>query len=118
MCGMMNEAIEKLRAQQAKVDEWSPVHMVAEQLIDICRNEPESAEIIAQDLDNEKMSIVEAEKKIKALADAHKPKDKSGGVGVSPLAAEKALRDFYGLPQRDEAPPDDGKTLNFLDFMR
>lgn len=115
---MMNEAIEKLRAQQAKVDEWSPVHMVAEQLIDICRNEPESAEIIAQDLDNEKMSIVEAEKKIKALADAHKPKDKSGGVGVSPLAAEKALRDFYGLPQRDEAPPDDGKTLNFLDFMR
>ena len=115
---MTDIAIAKLREQQAKVDEWSPVHMVAEQLIDICRNEPESAEIIAHDLDNEKMSIVEAEKKIKALADAHKPKGISGGVGVSPLAAEKALRDFYGLPQRDEAPPDDGKTLNFLDFMR
>lgn len=115
---MTDIAIAKLREQQAKVEEWSPVHMVADQLIDICRNEPESAEIIAQDLDNEKMSIVEAEKKIKALADAHAPKGKSGGVGVSPLAAEKALRDFYGLPQRDEAPPEGGKTLNFLDFMR
>lgn len=115
---MTDSAIAKLREQQAKIDEWSPVYMVAEQLIDICRNEPESAEIIAQDLDNEKMSIVEAEKKIKALADAHKPKGESGGVGVSPLAAEKALRDFYGLPQRDEVSPDDGKTLNFLDFMR
>ena len=34
---MMNEAIEKLRAQQAKVKERSPQWMVAEQLIDILR---------------------------------------------------------------------------------
>ena len=115
---MMNEAIEKLRAQQAKVEEWSPVHMVAEQLIDICRNEPESAEIIAQDLDNEKMSIVEAEKKIKAFADGHK----SGNFAcVTPDEADGILRKFYGLPKRDaedEHGEEKAESLNFLDFLR
>ena len=47
--------------------ERSAPWLVAEQLKDICRREPHSAEILAQDLENASMSITEAEKKIKAF---------------------------------------------------
>lgn len=69
---MSLEAIRMLREQQSQVKEGSPQWMVAEQLMDICRAEPESAELIAQDLGVEAMSITEAEKKLKAYADSHK----------------------------------------------
>ena len=69
---MSLEAIRMLREQQSQVKERSPQWMVAEQLMDICRAEPESAELIAQDLGVEAMSITEAEKKLKAYADSHK----------------------------------------------
>jgi len=115
---MMNEAIEKLRAQQAKVKERSPQWMVAEQLIDICRHEPRSAELIAKDLDVKEMSITEAEKKIKAFADGHK----SGNFAcVTPDEADGILRKFYGLPKRDaedEHGEEKAESLNFLDFLR
>lgn len=61
---MSLEAIRMLREQQSQVKEGSPQWMVAEQLMDICRAEPESAELIAQDLGVEAMSITEAEKKL------------------------------------------------------
>lgn len=54
---MSLEAIRMLREQQSQVKEGSPQWMVAEQLMDICRAEPESAELIAQDLGVEAMSI-------------------------------------------------------------
>ena len=117
----MNEAIEKLRAQQAKVKDRSPQWMVAQQLMDICRHEPESAELISHDLENDSMSITEAEKKIKDFADGHM----SGSFScVTPEESDRILREFYGLPprKRDEAADDEavpgGKTLNFLDFLR
>lgn len=68
---MSLEAIRMLREQQSQVKEGSPQWMVAEQLMDICRAEPESAELIAQDLGVEAMSITEAEKKLKAYAKDH-----------------------------------------------
>ena len=60
---MTDRAIELLEEQQRKVKERSAPWMVAEQLKDICRREPHSAEILAQDLENASMSITEAEKK-------------------------------------------------------
>ena len=101
----MNEsqtkAIAALEAQQAKVKDRSPQWMVAEQLKDICRQEPRSAELIAQDLQVEAMSITEAEKKIKAFSDAHK----TGNFGcVIPAEADRILREFYGLPEPEAAP--------------
>ena len=49
----MNEwqtkAIAALEAQQAKVEDRSPQWMVGEQLKGVCRMEPRSAELIAQD---------------------------------------------------------------------
>lgn len=68
---MTDRAIALLNEQQSKVKERSAPWMVAEQLKDICRQEPDNAELIAQDLENPEMGIVQAEKKIKAFADAH-----------------------------------------------
>lgn len=61
MAECQNEAIRAIEAQQAKVEPRSPQWMVGEQLKDICRMEPKSAELIAQDLEKEAMSITEAD---------------------------------------------------------
>ncbi|MBC5733962.1 hypothetical protein [Lawsonibacter hominis] len=108
-------AIEKLGAQQSQVPARSAPWMVAEQLMDICRREPECAELIAQDLDNPDMSIVEAEKQIKAFADSHRTGKFSC---VTPSEADRILREFYGLPEAGmgaEAPGVIG--LDLADFL-
>lgn len=111
-------AIEKIRAQQAKLEEGTPAWAVGEQLAELCAAEPESERLVDTDLDNDGMSLIEAEKKIKAWADAHKKKD---FAYVSPRKAEEILREFYGLAKRDVAtaaqPKQAGKTINLLDFM-
>lgn len=118
MCGCMS-AIEKIRTQQAKVKARSAQWMVAEQLIDICRHEPQSAELLDKDLDVPEMSITAAEKKIKDFADKHK----SGGFScVTPAEADEILRKFYGLPMPGAAPeedaPEENKVLDLMDFLR
>lgn len=91
----MNEFQEKaigmIEAQQEEARYHSQPWLVGEQLKDICRMEPRCAELIAQDLENEAMSIAEAEKKIEAFAKKH-------GGGVSGIEADQILREFYGLP--------------------
>lgn len=116
---VIETALAALEAQQAKVKDRSPQWMVAEQLKDICRREPASAELIAQDLDDPAMSIVEAEKKIKARAD----KNKQGNFAcVNPAEAEEILRKFYGLPAPGQAgEPETAARVGFLnlaDFLR
>lgn len=112
---MTERAIELLREQQKKVPERSAPWMVAEQLMDICRHEPACAEILAQDLENESMSITEAEKKIKAFADKHK----TGSFScVTPAEAENILREFYGLPKPGDAQAvGGGVSLSLSDFL-
>ena len=120
----MSGAIEKLREQQAKVKPRSPQWMVAEQLIDICRREPNSAELIDKDLDVKEMSITEAEKKVKEYADKHK----TGNFAcVTPAEAENILRKFYGLPKPADEPapqetpretPRESNVLDLMDFLR
>ena len=82
--------------------------------------EPGSAELIAQDLENEAMSITEAEKKIKAFADGHK----TGSFScVTPAESDRILREFYGLPPAGgptpaPAPERTGdKVLHLEDFF-
>lgn len=120
----MNEwyekAVKMLEAQQSKVKARSPQWMVGEQLKDICRQEPRSAELIVQDLQVDAMSITEAEKKIKAYADGHK----TGNFAcVTPTEADSILREFYGLPRPDEVkappppPPTAKKLVDLTDFL-
>ena len=108
-------AIALLEEQQAKVPPRSPQWMVAEQLKDICRREPYSAELIAQDLENPAMSITEAEKKIKAFADGHK----TGNFAcVAPVEADRILREFYGLPSLEAEPEGPGaQVIDLADFL-
>lgn len=113
---MVEQAIMRLEQQQRTVKERSAQWMVAEQLKDICRHEPPCAELIAQDLENESMSIVEAEKQIKAFADKHK----TGSFAcVTPADAEQILRTFYGLPQHLEPdkPKSGAVVINLADFL-
>lgn len=101
------DAIQAIEAQQAKVKPRSPQWMVGEQLKDICRREPRSAELIARDLQVEAMSITEAEKKIKAFADGHK----TGNFAcVTPGEADNILREFYGLPEPEAIPAPGSST--------
>lgn len=116
---MIDRAVALLEQQQSEVKDRSPQWMVAEQLKDLCRREPQSAELIAQDLENPAMSITEAEKKIKAFADHHK----NGSFScVIPLEAERILRKFYGLPDPSERPdaarPAGDKVIDLADFLR
>lgn len=107
-------AVEKLKAQQAGVPARSAPWMVAEQLMELCRREPESAAVLDRDLDIPELSIVEAEKKIKAFADGHR----TGNFAcVTPGEAEKILRAFYGLPDPDETAEPQGVVLDLADFF-
>ena len=91
---MCMSAVEKIKRQQAKEKGRTAAWMVGEQLKDMARREPESAELLDKDLDIPEMSIQQAEKKIKAYADAHK----TGSFAcVTPVEAERILREFYGL---------------------
>lgn len=111
-------AIKRLQEQQSKVKERSPQWMVAQQLMDLVRAEPQCAELLAQDLEVEAMSITEAEKKIKAFADSHK----TGSFAcVTPVESDRILREFYGLPVRpdrtgDGLEPTGGLSLDLADF--
>lgn len=85
---------DMITAQQ-KGKENTAAWMVGEQLKEICRD-PQCAEIVAQDLSKESMTIEKAERQIKAWADAQK---RTGNcVCVPPNKAEEIIRKFYGLP--------------------
>lgn len=110
-------AIEKLLEQQAHVPEHSAPWMVAEQLMDICRREPHSAQLIDQDLDNPEMGIVQAEAEIRAYSDANR--EGATCFCVTPIQAEKILREFYGLPENggNGSSSGGGKVLDLADFF-
>lgn len=94
--------MEKLREMieaQRKGKKDTPVWMVGEQLLDIAAGEPDSLELLKQDLAVPEMSLENAEKQIKAWADKHK---KGNCCCVSPKVADGILREFYGLKSLDE----------------
>ena len=103
---------EKIAEQQKAVKEGSAPWVVGEQLKGICEAEPESAALLDKDLDVPEMSIVHAEKKIKAWADKHK----TGNFAyVSPQKAEEILREFYGLPAKNAKPQ--SSVIDINDFL-
>ena len=132
----MNETqkhvVELIESLQKSCPEYSSARMVGEQLKDIARAEPESAELLEQDLQKTGMGLADAEKLIRARADEIHKTVKGNCVAVPPSEAEQILRKFYGLPERgtetertDPSTPlrsaqDDkkqGKILDLADFL-
>ncbi|WMJ83174.1 hypothetical protein RBH76_10610 [Oscillospiraceae bacterium MB24-C1] len=108
---MLENALQRIAAQQGK--ENTPIWMVGEQLKDICRNEPRSAELVAQDLDIPEMSLANCEKKIKAYADSHR---QGNFACVIPSVAEKIIREFYGLTAKPPAQSTN-TVISLLDLL-
>lgn len=108
---MLETALIKIAAQQG--EEGTPVWMVGEQLKDICRNEPKSAELVAQDLDIPEMCLAACEKQIKAYADSHR---EGNFACVIPSVAEKIIREFYGLTSEPAAQSAD-TVISLLDLL-
>ena len=112
---VQEEAVRAIEAQQAKEKPRSAVWMAGEQLKDICRRESRSAQLLVQDLGREAMSLIQAEKKIKAFADKHR----TGSFAcVTTAEADRILREFYGLPTPEEtAPPPPRVPVDLADFL-
>ena len=119
MTEKQSAAIALIEKQQTKLKEGQAAWVVGEQLKEICRKEEGSAELLSEDLQNESMSIVNAEKKIKEYADKHKTGNFSF---VSPQKAEEILRTFYGLPahgqtRRQEPTAKKTEIIDIGDFL-
>lgn len=97
-------AIEKITELQKGIEN-TPAWMVGEQLKDICREEPDSAELVEKDLEGKGMGLTDCAAKIKAWAD--KQKRTGNCVCVPPQVAEGIIREFYGLPGKSERTPAD-----------
>jgi len=84
-----------------KEDPSGGIRGVCAMLLEICRAEPGSAAVLAEDLESGSMAPKEAYRKIEARArEIHR---EAGGtcVCVASDEAEKILREFYRLPPRD-----------------
>lgn len=109
---------QKIEEQQKGMEGSAP-WMVGEQLKEIAKNEPIASELLARDLEIPEMSIVEAEKKIKARADALHKEKKGNCVCIPPNVAEEILRGFYGLPKKADTKMQTAPSgiLDLSDFM-
>lgn len=94
------KCFDLIDAQQAKTTEGSTQWCVGEQLKEIAEREPEAAVILAEDLQS--MTIMDAERQIKAFAD--KNHGKSNCFGVSPKQADKILREFSAFLLQQNRP--------------
>lgn len=120
----LENAIQEITAQQAKLNQYSPAFQLGEQLKDIISESPDVAGIVLEDLKQKGMGmgITDCEKKIAAFAREHK----SGNYGCCPpKEADRIIREFYGIPTRQAAaaplqfatPKQQPKKLSLTDFL-
>lgn len=111
---MQEKLINEIKEQGKSFPEFSNKWNVMQQLIDIVTAQPESAEIIFQDIKHKEMNLNALVNKVlgKRLAD--------------PREVMKVICDFYKIPCPAELPPEawrnSGKTVSdnvvdLLDFM-
>lgn len=99
---MLDEALTLITAEQAKHANSPHIQMMGEQLKDLCRREPKSAELVAQDLRNPDMGLDKLKKTFDDFAKKHETKSgQMGEAGITPAQGERLIRTFYGLPQPD-----------------
>ena len=106
-------AIEKIEAQQEKLDPNTPAWMIGEQLKDICRGDMHCEKIVREDLDSEAMSLQKAADKLQQYANANHGNKKC--FCITPKVADGILREFYGLPAAGE-PVKEAPVSDFVDL--
>ena len=104
--------IAKIENQQ-KGKGGTPEFAIGEQLKEIVKAEPESAELVDQDIEREKMGLVDVAAAFKKYADDHHKKEKV--FCITPQVAEDLIRKFYGLTEK-KAEQIQEKKDTFLDL--
>ncbi len=97
------ENLTAIIAEQQKGHETKPRFMIGEQLKEIAEREPLSAELLERDLAIEEMNLAAAERHFQQYAD--KNHGSASSFCITPAVAEKLLREFYGLPNPEDAAP-------------
>lgn len=92
MSEITEKALTKITEKQSQYNENDKHYWIAEQVKDIAAESDDNAQHIFNDLDDDKMSLKEIEKKIAEYAKTH------GGC-TPPKAADKIIRDFFGLAE-------------------
>lgn len=115
---LYEKVCDLIKAQQ-KGKEGTDVFAVGEQLAEMAWLEPVACELLVRDLELPNMGLVQAAAKIKAYADSHK---KGNFAYVSPAQADKILREFYGIPAREEGPAgpsaeEEAGKIDLSDFL-
>lgn len=111
----IEKAIEILTIQQG-TNKDSNIYWVGEQLKDIAINVQGAADLLCEDLIQEKMSVSDAEKRIAEYA----KKNKSGNSGCcSPIASDKILREMYGIGEGAimQNSSQKRRAISLTDFM-
>lgn len=106
----LQEIIEK----QQKGHENEPRFMIGEQLKEIADREPLSEKLLERDLEIPEMSLEAAEKHFQEYADKNHKGAKT--FCITPIVAERILRDFYGLPQKEESVSSGSESSAFVDL--
>lgn len=118
----LENAIQEISNQQAKLNEYHPAFQLGEQLKDIIfKSQDDVAGIVLEDLKKPGMKLTDCEKKIAAFAQAHR----HGNAGCCPpKEADRIIREFYGIPARQTGAvpmqfvaPKKHKKLSLTDFM-
>lgn len=97
MTEKQEQAIKAVEERIACEKQYSPAWCCAQDIIEMCRNEEDSAELILKDMAVKEMGPAECEKKIRALADERHKANGGKAACVTAREAEKIIREFYGL---------------------
>lgn len=91
---ILENAVDCIKTQGKNYEKYSNEWNVMQQLIDIITAQPESAEIVLQDLNIEEMQLTALVQKItgKRLAD--------------PMKVMEEICEFYAIPTPEELPPE------------
>ena len=112
------ENLVKIIREQQRGKENQPEYMIGEQLLDMARRSPLTAELLEQDLAVKEMNLTAAAARMKKYADENHKGAKC--FCITPVVAEKILREFYHLPEEDAAQPAPSGSepiVNLADFL-
>lgn len=111
------ENLEKIIREQQRGKEGKPEFMIGEQLLDMARRSPLTAELLEQDLEVQAMNLTAAALCMKNYADEKHKKEKGNCVCIDPLEAEQVLRKFYHIPEDEpDQRPQEGKAAKIVDL--